>query len=216
MSRNLDLALGELPLIAILRGIEPVDVVDIANTLYSTGFRVIEVPMNSPDPLTSIHTLTQRFGDSAVIGAGTVLNRDEVHRVAEAGGRLIVSPHVDAGVIQAALDLGLAAMPGFLSPTEAITAVRAGCANLKLFPASVCGFGYVKALRAVLPEEIKLFGVGGIGKGEMLPWLDAGINGFGIGSELYVPGRSAKQVGRAAEELVARWTEASERCGKSK
>lgn len=215
MSQLLDQALGELPLIAILRGMEPVEAVDIGDSLFAAGFRVIEVPMNSPEPLSSIRMLRQRFGESVVVGAGTVLSCEDVHRVAEAGGQLIVSPNVDTKVVRTTLDLGLAAMPGFLSPTEAIAAIRAGCVNLKLFPASAYGPDYVKALRAVLPEEINLFGVGGIGKDEMLPWLNAGINGFGIGSELYMSGRSAKRVRRVAEMLVAQWSEASKQCNKS-
>lgn len=215
MSQHLDRALGELPLIAILRGIEPVDAVGVGNALFAAGFRVIEVPMNSPDPLSSIRVLTEQFGESVVVGAGTVLSCDDVHRVAEAGGQLIVSPNVDTKVVQAALDLGLAVMPGFLSPTEAITAIRAGCMNLKLFPATAYGPNYVRALRAVIPEEINLFGIGGIGKDEMLPWLNAGINGFGIGSELYISGRSAKRVRCVAEMLVTQWTKACKQYSKS-
>jgi 2-dehydro-3-deoxyphosphogalactonate aldolase len=195
-------ALAACPLIAILRGIRPDEALTIGNALFEAGFRVIEVPLNSPDPLASIETLARHLGDRALIGAGTVMSPQDVADVAAAGGRLIVMPHSDPAVIRSALAEGLACTPGVATPTEAFAALAAGAHALKLFPGEMIGPPVVKALRAVLPKGVRLIPVGGINAGNIAAYRAAGADGFGIGSNLYAPGRSAAEVARVATELV--------------
>jgi 2-dehydro-3-deoxyphosphogalactonate aldolase len=198
---KLDDALAEVPLVAIIRGVRPDEVIDVAEALYSAGVRVIEVPMNSPEPLKSIERLGA-MADRIVHGAGTVLTPQVVDEVAAAGGRVIVSPNTDAEVIRRTIERGLAPMPGFGSASEAFTAVRAGARYLKLFPASTYGPGHVKALKAVLPPEAVVQPVGGVGPADMQIWWDAGARGFGMGGELYKPGMSPDEVNRRAVTAV--------------
>lgn len=190
---NLDEALAELPLVAILRGVRPTEVLEIAEALYEAGVRVIEVPLNSPDPLESI-TKLKLFGRRLAHGAGTVLRPGGVDAVAQAGGRLVVSPNADTAVIRRAIERGLAPMPGFGSATEAFCALDAGARHLKLFPASTYGLGHVKALKAVLPPEAAVLPVGGVKPDDFAGWWAAGADGFGLGSELYRPGAAADEV----------------------
>ena len=198
----LDEALAASPLIAILRGITPAEAVGVGRALYDAGLRVIEVPLNSPEPLASISALARDLGDRALIGAGTVMSPAEVTAVADAGGRLIVMPHSDPTVIRAARTSGLACTPGVATPTEAFAALAAGADALKLFPAEMIGPSVVKALRAVLPRHVLLIPVGGITAANIAAYRTAGAAAFGIGSSLYAPGRSAGEVGRIARELV--------------
>lgn len=196
-------ALAACPLIAILRGITPEEAVPIGAALVDAGFRVIEVPLNSPQPLESIARLVRAFGTRAVIGAGTVISVADVQAVGETGGRLIVSPHFDAGVVAAARATGLSVAPGVVTPTEAFAALAAGADALKLFPAEMIGPPVVKALRAVLPMDTMLIPVGGLSVANIPRYRAVGATAFGIGSTLYAPGRSAADVTGAARALIA-------------
>jgi len=184
-------ALRDCGLIAILRGVRPDEVEAIGNALYEAGFRVIEVPLNSPEPLQSIATLRRTLPADCIIGAGTVLSPEAVLQVKEAGGELIVMPHSDARVITAAKEAGLCCAPGVATVTEAFAALAAGADVLKMFPAEQLGVPVVKAWRAVIDRTVPLIPVGGIAPDNMQPFLAAGANGFGLGSALYRPGQSA-------------------------
>jgi 2-dehydro-3-deoxyphosphogalactonate aldolase len=195
--------LRECPLVAILRGITPREADVIGEALVAAGIRLIEVPLNSPDPLASIEALSRRLGDRAMIGAGTVTTPAEVVEVRKAGGRLIVSPNVDEAVIAETVAAGLASLPGFLTPSEAFTALRAGAHALKLFPAEGTLPATLKAIRAVLPPRTRVLPVGGITPEVLQPWLDAGATGFGLGSALYRNGDGATEVAERAARFVA-------------
>lgn len=194
--------LEQCPLVAIIRGVTPDEVVAIADAIFDAGIRIIEVPLNSPDPFGSIERLAAEFGERALIGAGTVLDVGDVARVADAGGRLIVSPNTFPDVIRASAAAGLVSAPGYFTPSEGFDALRAGAHALKLFPAEAASPRVVKAQRAVLPKEVPLLVVGGIAPDNMQPWLDAGASGFGLGSGLYKPGQSAGEVSRQARAFV--------------
>jgi len=194
----------DMPIVAILRGVRPDEVVEVAGALYDAGLRAIEVPLNSPDPYDSIARLSAEFGGKCLCGAGTVLNAEQVDAVASAGGRLIVSPDSNPAVIRRALELGLVPAPGFATPTEAFAAIRVGAKILKLFPAAAYGTAYLKALREVLPKDVSVLAVGGVGPAEMKEWLAAGADGFGIGGGLYKPGRPVAEIAERAAALVSR------------
>jgi 2-dehydro-3-deoxyphosphogalactonate aldolase len=198
-------ALQQLPLVAILRGIQPAEVEAVADALYLEGFRVIEVPLNSPQPLDAIGRLARRLPADAVIGAGTVLSADAVRDVQVAGGRLIVMPHADVAVIRVAKARGMACIPGAATPTEAFAAVQAGADALKLFPAELVTPAALKAMRAVLPPELCLLPVGGITPESLAAYRHAGAAGFGLGSALYAPGMTAQAVGERARAFVQAW-----------
>ena len=201
-SELLQARLAECPLVAIIRGVTPGEAEAIGEAIFEAGIRIIEVPLNSPEPLASIERLARRFGERALIGAGTVLEPSDVGRVKDAGGRVIVSPNTFEPVIEAAAAAGLVSLPGFFTPSEAFTALRAGATGLKLFPAEGASPAVVKAQRAVLPKDVPLLVVGGIGPGNMQPWLDAGAQGFGLGSGLYRPGQSAQETAAKARAYV--------------
>jgi 2-dehydro-3-deoxyphosphogalactonate aldolase len=196
-------ALTRCPLVAILRGVRPDDVAAIADALVDAGFAMIEVPLNSPDPLASIALLARRYGPDVLIGAGTVLRIADVAAVAAAGGRLIVSPNVDAAVIRASVAAALVSLPGYQTPSEAFVALGAGAHGLKLFPAEAASPAVLKAQSAVLPADIPLFAVGGVGIDTLGAWLAAGAHGAGLGSALYKPGMTARDVGERARAFVA-------------
>jgi 2-dehydro-3-deoxyphosphogalactonate aldolase len=194
--------LAECPLIAILRGVKPDEVIAIGEALVEAGIGIIEVPLNSPDPLRSIAALARHMGDRALVGAGTVLTVQHVADVARAGGRIIVSPSTDYDVIAATEAEGLVSAPGYFSPSEAFLALKAGAHVLKLFPAEAATPAVVRAQRAVLPRDVPLLIVGGVTADNVAPWLAAGANGFGLGSALYKPGQTAVQVGEQARAFV--------------
>ena len=183
-------ALSECPLVAILRGLRPEEAEAIGDALFEGGIRIIEVPLNSPNPLDSIGRLARRLGSRAVIGAGTVLNVDQVAAVRGVGGALIVSPSTNPAVIAATVAAGMISCPGYFTPSEAFTAIDHGAHALKFFPAEAATPAVVKAQRAVLPRSIPVLVVGGVKSDAMAPWLDAGADGFGLGSGVYVPGQS--------------------------
>lgn len=200
--------LSECPLVAILRGITPDEAEPIGDALVEAGFGLIEVPLNSPQPLESIERLAARLGDSATIGAGTVTTAADVTAIRDAGGVLIVSPHADERVIAATVAEGMISLPGFLTPTEAFAALRVGAHALKLFPAEAASPAVLKALRAVLPPDLPVLPVGGIDVEGMAPWLAAGAGGFGLGSALYRPGSTPSEVSTRARRFVAAVKEA--------
>ncbi|HZF85220.1 MAG TPA: 2-dehydro-3-deoxy-6-phosphogalactonate aldolase [Burkholderiaceae bacterium] len=195
-------AMQALPLVAILRGLTPAEAEPVGDALFGAGFRLLEVPLNSPEPLASIALLRRRFPD-ALVGAGTVLDAAQVRAVHDAGGELIVAPNFDAAVVAEARRLGMVSLPGVMTPTEAFGALAAGASGLKLFPAELASPAVVKALLAVLPRGTALMPVGGISPETMQPWRDAGAAGFGIGSSLYKPGKSAAAVAADAIKFVA-------------
>jgi 2-dehydro-3-deoxyphosphogalactonate aldolase len=197
-------AMAQLPLIAILRGLTPAEAPAIGQVLVDSGFAIIEVPLNSPEPLQSIATLTAQF-PQRLIGAGTVLNAQQVNDVHAAGGRLVVAPNFNPAVLAQALALNMVVLPGVATPTEAFAALDAGAHGLKLFPAEMISPATVKALRAVLPKDAALMPVGGITPDNMAAYRKAGASGFGLGSALYAPGRSAELVYEKAAAFVRTW-----------
>jgi 2-dehydro-3-deoxyphosphogalactonate aldolase len=200
--------LAELPLIAILRGITPDEALPVGLALAEAGFRIIEVPLNSPQPLRSIETLARALGGNCLIGAGTVMSTGQVGDVAQAGGRLIVMPHGDAQVIRAAKARGLWCAPGIATPSEGFAALAAGADALKLFPAELLTPPVLKALRAVFPPELLFLPVGGITPQNLAAYRAAGASGFGLGSALYKPGMAPQQVALQAQAFVTAWAAA--------
>ena len=195
--------LDECPLIAIIRGVAPDEAEAIGDAIYQGGIRIIEVPLNSPDPLRSIALLAERLGERALVGAGTVLSADQVQQVKNAGGRIIVSPDTNVEVIAAAVEAGLVSSPGYFTPSEAFAAIRAGAHALKLFPAEGASPTVLKAQLAVIPKDVPVLAVGGITPDNMRPWLDAGAAGFGLGSGIYKPGQSAADTLERARAYAA-------------
>jgi 2-dehydro-3-deoxyphosphogalactonate aldolase len=198
-------AMAALPLVAILRGIKPGEALAIGEALVAAGFRLIEVPLNSPDPFASIDLLAKALAGRAVVGAGTVLRVEDVDALAAAGGRLVVSPHTDVEVIAHAKARGLIAVPGFATPSEGFAALKAGADALKLFPAEAAPPNVLKAMKAVLPKAVAVLPVGGIAPETMAAYVAAGAAGFGLGSALYKPGDDAAAVALKARAFVQAW-----------
>lgn len=200
-----DAAFERLPLVAILRGLRPDEAERMGEALVEAGFVLIEVPLNSPEPLDSIARMARRLEGRAVVGAGTVLTPDAVARVEGAGGTMIISPNADTRVIAEAAARGLMSLPGVATPTEAFAALDAGATALKLFPAEGASPAVLKAMRAVLPPATRVLPVGGIAPDNMTPWIGAGAAGFGLGSALYKPGMSAAEMGDNARRFAQAW-----------
>jgi 2-dehydro-3-deoxyphosphogalactonate aldolase len=202
VAETFDEAMRALPLVAILRGLQPEEAVEVGHALVDAGWRLIEVPLNSPRPLDSIAALAAAFPE-ALVGAGTVLTASAARDVAAAGGRIAVAPNFDADVVRESVRLGMVALPGVMTPTEAFAALGAGAAALKLFPAEMVSPAVIKALRAVLDPATRLLPVGGVTLDNMAAFRSAGANGFGIGSALYKPGFTAAEVGSRATRWAA-------------
>ncbi len=200
-----DEVLNRLPLIAILRGLKPEEAVVIGEALVGAGFLCLEVPLNSPEPLESIRRMRAALGDRAFVGAGTVLSADAVDGVGDAGGQVIVAPNMNTAVIARTKARGMVSLPAFFTPTEAFAAIDGGADGLKLFPAEGASPRVLKAMKAVIPAATPVFAVGGIEPGGMGEWREAGAAGFGIGSALYAPGRSATDVAERARAFVTGW-----------
>ena len=190
-------------LIAILRGVTKNEVIDVATVLIDAGISSIEVPMNSPEALVSIGKLAEAFGDQALIGAGTVLTRQDVENVAKAGGRMIVSPNCNPDVIQATKALSMFSYPGVMTATECFAALEHGADGLKFFPSFLLGTTGLAALKAVLPVSAETYAVGGVGQDNFKEWIDAGVTGFGIGTGIFKPGFTAEEVATRAEAIVS-------------
>ena len=205
LSARLEAAFAALPLVAILRGLKPAEAEDAARALYDRGFRLIEVPLNSPDPFDSIAAIRRLLPRDALVGAGTVLEPAQVGRLAGLNADLVVMPHADTEVIRAAKAAGMACLPGVATPTEAFAALKAGADALKLFPAELIAPPVIKAMRAVLPAGTRLLPVGGVTPDTMRPFLEAGATGFGLGSALYAPGMAAPAIAERAERFVTAW-----------
>jgi 2-dehydro-3-deoxyphosphogalactonate aldolase len=195
--------LTELPLVAILRGVTPARIEGVAAALFEAGIRAIEVPLNSPAPFKSIEILAKTYGERCLTGAGTVLDTANVDRVADAGGRLLVTPNTNPAVIARGVEKKMVVMPGFYTPSEAFAAIAAGARTLKLFPASTGGIAHLKALLAVLPKDVPVYAVGGVGAGNMKEWRQAGAAGFGMGSDLFKPEFSDADIAIRARQSVA-------------
>ncbi len=191
------------PIITVLRGVTPEEVEAIGEAIFEAGIRIIEVPLNSPEPMKSIETLAKRMGDRALVGAGTVLTSNQVDEVRRAGGQLIVSPNTNPEVIAATVAAGMVSCPGVFTPSDAFAALEAGAHALKLFPAEAASPAYLKAQRAVLPKDVPILVVGGIKPELMSAWVEAGADGFGLGSGVFKPGNSAAQVLENARAYVA-------------
>jgi len=200
--QQLDSALSKMPVVAIIRGVKPDEVIDIADAIYSAGIHVIEVPLNSPEPFKSIQLLSESFADKCIVGCGTLLTIEDAQKVADAGGQIAVTPNTNPAVIKRAIELGMIPMPGWATPTEAFAAYAAGARYLKLFPGSTYGADHIKAVRAVLPSDAKVLAVGGAGASNAAQWLNAGVDGFGIGSDIYKAGRSAQDVHQRCVDIV--------------
>ena len=190
-------------IIAILRGLTPPEAVNVARTLAEAGIAMIEIPLNSPEPFKSIETLAKVFGDRCLTGAGTVLTPQDVDRVADAGGKLLVTPNTNPAVIARGVEKGMTVMPGFFTPSEGFAAIAAGARTLKLFPASTGGTDHLKAVLAVLPKTVPVYAVGGVGAANMAEWRKAGAAGFGLGSELFKPDFTNAEIAARAAKCVA-------------
>ncbi len=202
MSSTLETWLAKIPVVSIIRGVTPEEVVEIGTAIFEAGVGIIEVPLNSPRPFESIENLSTALGGQCVIGCGTLLTAEDAKRVADAGGQIAVTPNTNPAIIGRCIELGMTPMPGWATPSEAFAAYHAGARYLKLFPAGTYGAGHVKAVKAVLPSDAKVLAVGGVGAHNSAEWLNAGVDGFGIGSEIYKPGSSATEVYQRTSEIV--------------
>jgi 2-dehydro-3-deoxyphosphogalactonate aldolase len=199
------LAAGAPPIVAILRGLSPGEAASVGEALIDAGIEILEIPLNSPDPLMSIAILAKALGRRALVGAGTVTVPEQVRGVAAAGGSLIVSPNTDKDVIGTALDAGLVPIPGFMTPGEAFIAISSGAHSLKMFPAGTLGTQHLRALKDVMPRHVSIWAVGGTNVDTLADWIDAGARGIGVGSALFTAGMPASEVGKRAAKLIARW-----------
>jgi len=193
---------SEVPLVAILRGLKPEEAIDVASALIEGGIKIMEVPLNSPDPFNSIERIAKQFGDVVYVGAGTVLKSAQVEQLKDCGGEFVVAPNFSPEVGAAAKKLGLSWLPGVYTPTEAFAALDAGADGLKLFPAELCPPTVIRAFRAVIPKEVKLLPVGGVDASNIAEYIQAGASGAGIGSSLYRPGTALNDIAERAKALA--------------
>ncbi|MFA9438808.1 2-dehydro-3-deoxy-6-phosphogalactonate aldolase [Uliginosibacterium sp. sgz301328] len=205
IAQAFEAAMRQLPLVAILRGLAPQQALPVSRALYDAGFRLIEVPLNSPQPFDSIALIRKQLPADALVGAGTVLRVDDIARLRDVGGQLVVMPHSNGDIIRATKAAGLVSLPGVVSPAEAFAALEAGADALKFFPAELVTPAVLRAMRAVLPRHVPLLPVGGITPQGMAPFVAAGAHGFGLGSALYAPHMSADDVARNAAAFVEAW-----------
>lgn len=203
MALDPDRLLAENPIIAILRGIRPDEILDVAQTLVDQGIKVLEVPLNSPDPYDSIKLLCDKLGSICLCGAGTVVTAEQVEKVRQMGGKLVVSPNVDSAVIKRTIDLGMISVPGFSTSSEAYQAYHSGATYLKMFPAANIGLDYFKSISTIMPTDAKVIATGGINPENICSWLSAGAIGLGIGGDLYKPGISLKELKERAGALTS-------------
>jgi 2-dehydro-3-deoxyphosphogalactonate aldolase len=203
MPQQLKQCLATMPLVAILRGVTADEIFEVSQQLYASGIRIIEVPLNSPQPFESIRILSDSLGKDCLCGAGTVLTVEQVEQVFAAGGRLVVSPNTDPAVIQRTVELGMVSIPGFATPSEAFAAIKAGATALKLFPAKAIGMDFLKALLEVLPKDMPVVATGGVNPENLGDWFNAGVAGAGIGGDLYKAGRDSAEVRRRADLFIA-------------
>lgn len=194
---------SSLPLVAILRGITPKEILPVAEELITAGFGYIEVPLNSPEPFRSIEKLCSAYGKEAICGAGTVLSIEQLNNVANAGAKIALAPDMNPKLIERSTELELEFVPGIATATEAIAAISAGAGTLKLFPASVIGTSFPKAVSAILPSETQMLAVGGVDETNFCRWTNAGVDGFGIGSSLYRPGIEPRDAGARARNIIS-------------
>ncbi|MCM8533806.1 MAG: 2-dehydro-3-deoxy-6-phosphogalactonate aldolase [Lentisphaeraceae bacterium] len=192
----------ELPIVAILRGIKPEDAVAVTQSLYDAGIRIVEVPLNSPEPFLSIEKIVAQFGDKMLVGAGTVLTIEQVQKLHDLGGKLVVSPNMNPEVIQLSNELNMQSFPGVMTVTEAISAIDAGASGLKLFPGNIVGMNFIKAAKAILPKKLPILAVGGVDDQNILDWQKAGADGFGLGSSLYKPKMTLDEIYKQALSVV--------------
>lgn len=192
------------PVIAIIRGVKPEEAVDVAQTMYDAGIRIIEVPLNSPDPFTSIKNIVDALGDKMIVGAGTVISAEDVHNLKNAGGEIVVSPNMNPEIIRLSKKLGMLSYPGVMTASECFSALEAGADGLKLFPADVVGMGFIKAVKVVLPKNVPILAVGGVNENNLHEWLAAGADGFGLGSSIYKPGMSLEEISQRCESVICR------------
>ena len=202
MTSTLNNQLKKMPVVAILRGVKPDEVVEIGQAIKEAGISIIEVPLNSPQPFDSISRIVEALSDKCVIGCGTLVEIDDIHRLADTGATIAVTPNTDVTIIKKCIKFGITPMPGWATPSEAFAAYHAGARHLKLFPASTYGADHIRAVRAVLPKDTKILAVGGVGPAVAAEWLAAGVDGFGIGSEIYKEGDTAEQVAVKAQAIV--------------
>ena len=202
LASRIDSALCHSPVLAILRGVRPEEVVAIVQSLYDSGIRIVEVPLNSPEPYESINNLSKAFNAKMIIGAGTVLNADQVKQVFDAGGEFIVSPNTHVKVIESSIELGMIPMPGVATPSDAFMAIDAGAKILKLFPAGCLGADWIKAIKPVLPIDVSLLAVGGVDSSNAQDYVAAGCVGVGIGGQIYKPGTTPAQASSNAIKVI--------------
>ncbi len=203
LENKLTAAIGEMPVVAIIRGVQLAEVADIANAIYEAGVRVIEVPLNTPNAFECIRLLSDELKAHCMVGCGTLTQLSDIPKLVEVGAELAVTPSTQPDLIKECLDAGLLPMPGCMTPTEAFAALHAGATQLKLFPASTVGSGHLAAMKAVLPHSAQVYAVGGVKLSELTTWKKAGATGFGFGSEIFKPGMTAKQVFQATRRVVA-------------
>ena len=192
------------PLVAIIRGVKPEEAVAVAETMYEAGIRIIEVPLNSPDPFTSIKNIVNALGDKMIVGAGTVISKEQVHKLKEVDGQIVVSPNMNPEIIELTKELGMLSYPGVMTVSECFSAIEEGADGLKLFPADVTGMAFIKAVKVVLPKKVPILAVGGVNTDNMQAWLANGADGFGLGSSIYKPGMNLDEISERCSKIVAK------------